>query len=530
MTDSERHADVLVVGGGLGGVAAALAAAEHGRRVILAEPTRWVGGQSTAQAVPPDEHPWIEDHPGSTSYARYRALVRDIYRTAYPVTPKARAIAHLNPGLGLVSGICHEPRVSLAAIESMLLPWQSNGRIQVELGWSPVAVETTGDRVDAVIFATADGGRVTVTAPLVVDASETGELLELANVEHVIGAESQAQTGELHALPVDPDPLDQQAITWCFAIDWSPDTDNVIERPAEYDHWRRVEPDFWPGPLLGWDDVHPETLETRHLPLFGSEGSWDLWHYRRIVAREQFAPGAYGGDIVAVNWPMQDYFAGPVIGVDDATAAARYAGCRQLSRSLLHWIQTEAPRHDGGYGYPEVRLRSDVTGDGPDGLALAAYIREARRIVAEYTVTEQDVGVEAREGHDRAASYRDAVGIGSYRIDLHPSTGQRTYVDVSSYPFELPLGALLPQRMENLLPACKNIGTTHITNGCYRLHPVEWLIGDVVGTLAATALGERVPPRAIRNDDTRLVAFQRHLAEQRGIELHWPVEIATQAR
>ena len=51
-----------------------------------------------------------------------------------------------------------------------------------------------------------------------------------------------------------------------------------------------------------------------------------------------------------------------------------------------------------------------------------------------------------------------------------------------------PLGALIPVRAENLLPANKNIGTTHITNGCYRLHPVEWSIGEAVGALAVIAL------------------------------------------
>jgi hypothetical protein len=530
MTHTELSTDILVAGAGLGGIAAALAAAEAGHTVILTEPTAWIGGQTTSQAVPPDEHPWIEDHPGCASYGRYRRMVRDTYRTAYPITDDARRIDHLNPGLGLVSGLCHEPRVSLAVLQQMLLPLRSSGRIRVETGWSPVAVDLSGDQIDAVTFADDDGDQTKVVARLVIDATETGELLALGDIEHVIGAESQAQTGELHALTGEADPLDQQAITWCAAIDWSPDTDNILDRPEMYRHWRSVQPDFWPGPLIGWDDVHPETLETRHLPLFSTTGERDLWHYRRIVAREQFAPGAYGGDIVAVNWPMQDYFASPVIGVDDDTVETALWECRQLTLSLLHWIQTEAPRHDGGYGYPEVRLRADVTGGGPDGLAIAPYIRESRRVMADYTVTEQDVGVEARAGHDRAASFHDSVGIGSYRIDLHPSTGQRTYVDVSSYPFELPLGALIPRRVENLLPACKNIGSTHITNGCYRLHPVEWLIGDVAGSLAAASLDQGVSPTAIRNDATRLADFQRHLVEHRGVELHWPDDIATQTR
>jgi len=53
----------------MGGVAAALAAADRGARVVLSEETDWLGGQLTSQAVPLDEHPWIEDF-GCT--ARYR--------------------------------------------------------------------------------------------------------------------------------------------------------------------------------------------------------------------------------------------------------------------------------------------------------------------------------------------------------------------------------------------------------------------------------------------------------------------------
>ena len=56
----ELDCDVAVVGGGTGGFAAALAACRNGMRVILTEETDWIGGQLTAQGVPPDEHPWIE--------------------------------------------------------------------------------------------------------------------------------------------------------------------------------------------------------------------------------------------------------------------------------------------------------------------------------------------------------------------------------------------------------------------------------------------------------------------------------------
>jgi hypothetical protein len=108
-----------------------------------------------------------------------------------------------------------------------------------------------------------------------------------------------------------------------------------------------------------------------------------------------------------------------------------------------------------------------------------------------------------------------------YRIDLHPSTGGDNYLDVGAEPFELPLGSLLPQRMRNLLPAAKNIGTTHITNGCYRLHPVEWNIGEVAGHLAATCLDDGRQPHEIHAKSALLEQFQ-DLLRAEGVELRWP--------
>ena len=113
------------------------------------------------------------------------------------------------------------------------------------------------------------------------------------------------------------------------------------------------------------------------------------------------------------------------------------------------------------------------------------------------------------------------MGIGHYNIDLHPSSLGNNYVDIPSLPFQIPLGALLPVRVKNLLPASKNLGTTHITNGCYRLHPVEWNIGEAAGALVAFALKKHSSPHAVRNDAGLLSEFQSYL-RQEGMETHWP--------
>jgi hypothetical protein len=216
---------------------------------------------------------------------------------------------------------------------------------------------------------------------------------------------------------------------------------------------------------------------------------------------------------------MIDYLGGPLVDVPAATADFHKAQARQQSLSMLYWLQTEAPRADGGTGFAGLRLRGDIT-EGPDGLAMAPYIRESRRILAETTVTENDLSIALR-GNGSPFTTSASVGVGMYRIDLHPSTGGDNYMDVASVPFEIPLGILIPRRLENVLPASKNVGTTHITNGAFRLHPVEWNIGEAAGSLAAFSLQRATRPRAVHNTPALLQEFQSMLTHD-GVGLHWP--------
>ncbi len=530
----ELHADLIVIGGGLGGIAAALSGLRLGHRVVLTEETDWIGGQLTAQAVPPDESLWIEESGCTASYRAFREGVRQYYRQHYPLTPEARSDPHLNPGAGNVSRLCHEPRVALAVLEGLLAPYRSSGQLRLLLDTRPVAVETDGDRVRSVTAEHLPSGvRRRLAGPFVLDATETGELLELGGVEHVIGAEGQGETGEPHAL-AEADPLNQQAVSWCFAVDHREGENWTIQKPAGYDFWQAYQPACWPDRQLSWTYPHPITLQpvTRDLfsnPVETPHGG-DLWHYRRIRAARQFTGAGPNPDVTAVNWPQIDYLLGPILGVGAEEREAHLQGARELSLSMLYWMQTEAPRHDGdGQGYPGLRLRGDVTGTADThGLAKSVYVREARRIQAEFTVLEQHVGVEARGALVGAEVFADSVGVGQYRIDLHPSTRGRNYVDVASWPFQIPLGALIPRRVENLLPAGKSLGVTHITNGCYRLHPVEWNVGEAAGALASFCLSRRLQPRQVYQDAALRQEFQSLLQDQLGFQLQWPEALRVQ--
>ncbi len=530
---NEIPADVIILGGGLGGCAAAIAACRNGLKVVMTEETAWIGGQVSQQGVPPDEHRWIETHGAPASYRDFRNRVRAFYKRNYPLTAEAKNRENLNPGDGSVSRLCHEPRVAVSVLSEMLAPFMSSGKLTVLTGCKVTAADVDGDRVRTVeVIYQNNEKKQLLTAPWFVDATECGDLLPLTGTEYVTGTESQNETGELHA-PEQGDPQNNQAFTYCFAMDYQPGANNVTDPPKEYNFWKNYAPEMsppWPGKLLEMNYSNPRTLEPKELG-FHPEGKptgdlLNLWNYRRIINKNNFAEGTYDGDMTIVNWPQNDYFPGNIIDVSEDEFRKHVEASRQLSLSLFYWLQTEAPRPDGGSGWPGLRLRGDVMGTG-DGLAQYPYIRESRRIKPVFTVLEEHVGAENRklvageEAGKKSADFYDSVGIGYYHIDLHPSSRGDNYIDFGSLPFQIPLGALLPQRMNNLLPANKNIGTTHITNGCYRLHPVEWSIGEAVGCLIAFAGNKKVPPRAIRERSSLLEEFQNWIRRQ-GLETHWP--------
>lgn len=515
----------------MGGVGAALAIADAGIPVILTDEFEWLGGQLTSQAVPMDEHPWVEEFGVTRRYRTLREGLRDWHRRNSPLTERARRIEHLNPGAGWVSKLCTTPDVGAAVIDDMLQPHVDSGLLRILKPARPVDATMDGDRVESITLERLDtGARVTIEADYFLDATEIGDLLPLTGTDYVVGFESRAQHGEPSA-PDQAQPENLQAVSWCFAMDHVEGEDHTIDKPRRYEFFKELQPNFWGDRLLSWTFPDPRSLEPVNRmfsPNPGDDphevyadqskdpGNGNLWTYRRIVAKDLLEPGTVASDVTLVNWPQIDYFVHPVVDSDDPEHHLEES--RQLALSFLYWMQTEAPRPDGGQGWPGLRLRPDIMGT-DDGLAQAPYHREGRRIRALETVIEQDVT--PAEGRDTARKYTNSVGIGMYRIDLHPSTGGDNYIDVPSLPFQLPLGFLIPKRTINLLAAGKCSGTTHITNGCYRLHPVEWNTGEAAGLLATFCLANGLTPREVHQSPAHTTEFQRLLVDN-GIELDWP--------
>jgi hypothetical protein len=521
----ERRTEVLIIGASLGGVAAALAAARMGRNVILTEETEWIGGQATTQGVPLDEHPWIEEFGSTRTYREFRAGIREYYRRHYPLTPEARADPHLNPGAAWVTALGFEPRVGVAVLQAMLAPHLSSRRVMILPRHRPTAVAMDGDRMRAVTFLDEGGGSsVTIGAPYILDATELGELIELGGIEHVVGAESQAQTGEPNALEGAAKPRDQMGFTHLFAMDYLPGEEHVIAKPRDFALWSKA--GAGGTSKLAVADLFGVKQDYFRRPVDGRRVVAAPWSFRRMLCRTNFLPGAFPSDVTAPIWAQNEYHAGVLCGVSAEERRKHLEGARQLTLSLIYWLQTEAPDPaTGRRGFPGIRPRGDVFGT-DDGLAQYPYVRESTRIKAEFTMLEQHFRTDLPATKAGPMKYPDSIGVGGYRIDIHKPAkqGKGSMTEVlhgKHWCQQVALGSLIPVRVENFLPACKNLGVTSVVNGATRLHPVEWNIGEVAGALAAWCLARGLTPRQVRNTAGHLADFQRELVRQ-GVELDWP--------
>jgi hypothetical protein len=514
-----RLFDVVIVGGGMGGIAAAIRAAEAGFKVAVTEETDWLGGQMTAQGVSAlDENRLIETSGGTRLYQQLRAAIRAHYRQyALDNSPTAE-LDLLNPGNCWVSRLSFEPQVAQSKITELLASYARKGLITVFLRSKVLEAKVKDRRIKAVIICHLDREDKfsELRCRFVIDATELGDLLPMLHIPYASGAESRSETGEPHA-PADANPENVQDFTYPFVLELMPQAEkgNKIPKPPFYE-------DFERAGKLSFSGYRMFDCAERKDRSGSTQKLLPFWTYRRLIARENFNK-QFPSDIAMINWEAHDLRGENIIDQTSLTLAKRLSRGKALSLSFLHWLQTEAPRDEGGNGYAELKLRPELLGTS-DGLSKYPYIRESRRIKALRIVKEDDIAAATNHGA-RAKLFPDSIGIGHYPIDIH---GHQDVdgTEQDSKPFQIPLAAMLQSSISNFLPACKNIGTTHVTNGAYRLHPIEWAIGEAAGVVAAYSLQHRTNPQHILRNKRKLRAIQRTLIEA-GSPVFWFEDVPT---
>jgi hypothetical protein len=479
----EVSCDALVAGAGMGGIAAGLALAGRGHSVCLTEETDWVGGQATAGGVSAlDENRFIEFAGGTRSYMQFRSAIRDWYRHNRALTPKAQAWENFNPGSCYVSALCFEPKVGVGVLDQMI----RQAKLKTWLRTAVFALERRNATiVSALAWQFDKHSVIRFRLRFVLDATEMGDLLPLAKIPYAVGSEAQSDTGERDAA-AEPNRACVQSFTYPFVLERGAQPALSIPKPPDYDAIVKrqgfslkvnyPEEIGWKGwvQYRMFGDIPP-------VPNNMSPGPFFPW--RRLLDRRNFEKGV-PHDIALMNWPRQDYGEESLLDRTPAEQAGILQRAKQTSQAFLYWLTHDLPRDDGaGRGYPELQLRADVM-DTTDGMSKYPYIRESRRMIAQTRVTEQDIVEDYHKG-PRARWFADSVGSGFYMVDIHPCGANERGRMRMPKPFQIPMSSLLAGEPLNQLPAGKNLGVTHLTNGAFRLHPVEWNVGEASGMIAA---------------------------------------------
>lgn len=528
---------ILIVGGSTAAYAASLGALRSGITVCLVQPQAIVGGQFTAQALPASDDGDLLRQAATPfqvegerfAISRSQRAFRDRQRELQKVNGKKVA----NPGGGWVSPLATTPVVAATALNEAIAPYIAQGKLILIPFAEPIGVITTDNpdqrrRVLGVLFQDRQTNHTfTINSRVIIEATDLGDLLELGNIESRVGQEARSETGE-QALPEKALPQCQQSFTFGAVVErTAPGRGVAIGAPPGYNTspWLNIvefQSSFWHKSRGQWE---PQPRD-----FFNPFG---IFRYRRIVRTAADEKTINPGDVTVLNWGQHqhgengpwccgnDYRVGVLVGVSRDERQRHIQQARDRARAYVHFLQTK--------GVPDLKPRGDLTWT-RDGIALEPYIREARRGIAVTTIRHEDVAKPFFPGQARAKSFDDSVGIGQYHyLDLHgndePGHASLPGENVIALPFTLPLGALVPINTDGLILSAKSIGTTHITNAAYRMHPVEWAIGEAGGYLAALAVNAGVEVRDIATNETLKRKLQGTLTRN-GIPIFWFDDIA----
>lgn len=453
--------DVLVVGGGTGGTAAAIQAARRGVNTVLVSEFAWLGGMLTSAGVSaPDGNELVALQTGL-----WGAFLQEL-RSRQP-----EGLDH-----GWVSFFTYDP--SLGA--QIFADWVA---ALPHLTWIPhqvpLEVLRTGTTITGVRFAD-----YTVHAKITLDGTELGDLLALSQIPHRWGWELQAEFGEPSA------PSEHSVLTQTY--------------PVQVPTWVVVMRDFGP------DQEAPEIpVPPRETPSDHFLGAWDNYGGEHFLNY-----GRLPGDRFMINWPIHgnDYGEGVQRLIGNSQERQEFLQAALWhSQSFARLIQTQLGRR---YGLAETTFPK-TTQLGGGAYALHPYYRESRRLIGMTTIREQDLlpianGCVAAlpftisaAGCTQVETTCDAIAIGNYANDHHYPSGDIHLAPKSmrwggrwtGTPFTIPYRALIPSTVDGFLVCEKNFSVTHMANGATRLQPVILGVGQAAGMAAALCIEHHCQPR-----------------------------------
>ena len=453
--DEPVYTDVLVVGGTTGGIAAALQTAKMGASTVVVEHTPWLGGMLSAAAVSCTDG---NHELRSGIWESFRQALYKHYKSTNLFT-------------GWVSETCFEPHVA----DSIFKAWvHAQPNMKVYYHWYFDKAIMEGNTIKGAVFENVRGQKLTVYAKCVIDATDLGDVYAAAGAAYDLGTEDSTQSGEKIA-PGKSDVI--QDLTWAAVLkDYGKGANKTIAMPPSYDATK-----YYCSTADAPCNAKPYSL-----------GTQKVLEYGRVKTTD-------GSIKYMLNWPAfgNDYYIN-IVEKKPIEREAHYNAAKNFTRGFIYFLQTELKQ-------PNIGLATDEVNE---GMAFMAYNREGRRLKGK-----------VRLNIDHIASpfnynlYRTGISVGDYPVDHHHAryNGKVPPIPFPPVPsFNIPLGALMPEKIQGLVVCEKGISVSNIANGTTRLQPVVLLTGQAAGMLAAISFKQNIPVQNVS-----VTAVQKALLQEK---------------
>lgn len=440
---SVENCDVLVIGGGTGGTAAALQSARLGAKTVLVESGDILGGMLTAAGVScTDGNEYLD----GGIWNEFRQLLYKHYNNT-----------RLNTGW--VSNTCFEPHVGDSIFKAMA---SREKNLRVYYGYNLYTVTGKNQRLTGAVFIdNLHYTKINIQAKIVIDATETGDVMAMAHVPYDLGMDDPAVSGETEAREKNNIIQD---LTWAAVLkEYDEKSDHTIPRPEGYN------PSLYfcsclnaPCDKVSWDGDVTKMLRYGRLPLTPGQ------QFRKYM----------------INWPAHgnDIYLN-VVESDSADRNAAYKKAKLHTLGFIYFIQTALKMKNFGLAEDELN----------NGLAWIPYNREGRRLRGAVRMNLDHIKDPYRDD-----LYKTGISCGDYPVDHHHAQYPGKVPDIKFPPipaYNIPMGVLIPEKMDGLLVCEKGISVTNLVNGTTRLQPVVLATGQATGALAALSVKYKKDPR-----------------------------------
>lgn len=439
-TFGQQSYDLIIVGGGASGTAAGISAGRLGTKTLIIESTPWLGGMLTSAGVSAIDG---NHRLPSGIWGEFKSELENYYGGSDKLAT------------GWVSNTLFEPKVGNEILKKMASEVRD---LTVSLG-------SDWKRADFkngfwTVYFSKNGKTQMVTAPLLIDATELGDVAASQGLPYRLGMDARAEIGEEFA-PEQANDIIQDLTFVATLQDFGSGADKTIPKPANYDPAEFACACAHADPTT---DNAP-TLDCGKMLDYG-----------------KLPNGKY-----MINWPNcgNDHYVN-LVELSPEERALEIENAKQTTLRFVYYIQ-----HELGFKHLGLAENEYPT---EDGLPMIPYHRESRRY---YGLVDFTLPYVRTPYASPSPLYRTGVAVGDYTIDHHHKKNLEApaidFIKIRVPSYNVPLGSLIPANHPALILAEKSISVSNIVNGASRLQPVVLGIGHAAGVLATVALEQNKP-------------------------------------